>query len=157
MTAAQKIDRVNTPNMKRKRAYLYSDEGERQDDNEDGRCKKRTIQLDTFKKWQRDFDKEIKSITWLDCVTSGKKEVVALRCTVCYRFKERIQSSRNFSDKWIVGADSLRTSNIRDHAKTNQHYLAMKLLEKELAIAKGDGLSTYLCSNCSCNRKDTCS
>ena len=44
--------------MKRKRAYLYSDEGERQDDNEDGRCKKRTIQLDTFKKWQRDFDKE---------------------------------------------------------------------------------------------------
>ena len=126
--------------MKCKRAYLYSDEGERQDDNEDGRCKKQTIQL---KKWQRDFNKEVKSITWLDCVTSGKKEVVALRCTVCCRFKERIQSFRNFSDKWIVGADSLCTSNIRDHTKTNQHYLAMKLLEKELAIAKGDGPSTY--------------
>ena len=65
-------------------------------------------------------------------MTSGKKEIVALRCTVCCRFKERIQSSRNFSDKWI-----------RDHAKTNQHYLAMKLLEKELTIAKGDGLSIY--------------
>ena len=73
---------------------------------------------------------------WLDCVTalhSGKKVAVALQCSVCCKFKER----RNFSDKWIVGVDLLHTSNICKHAKTNQHYLAMKLLERELAAFKG--------------------
>ena len=114
-------------------------------DNEQG-ARKRTIQFDTFKKWQRDFNKELKSLTWLECITQthfGKKTVVALQCSVCCRFKERIEYSRNFSDKWIVGADSLHTSNIRDHAKIIQHCTAMSLLEKEHTIARGDGPSTY--------------
>ena len=117
-----------------------------EEDEEQEARKKRSIQLDTFKKWQRDFDKEHKSLSWLDCVTQmhgGKKAVVALRCSVCCRFKERIESSRNFSNKWIVGTDSLRTSNIRDHARTNQHCMAMNLLEKEHAIVRGDGPSFY--------------
>ena len=124
------------------------------DDNDDeeievhgGKTQKRSAVLyETFKKWQRDFDKELQSLAWLDCVTtfqSGKKVVVALRCSICCRFKERIQSLRNFSDKWILGADSLRTSNIRDCSKTNQHVQAMRLLAKEHATARGDGPSSY--------------
>ena len=83
---------------------------------------------------------------WIDCVTtfqSGKKVVVTLCCLICCRFKERIQSSRNFGNRWILGADSLHTSNIRDHTKTNQHVPVMTLLAKEHAIAKGDGPSLY--------------
>jgi len=38
---------------------------------------------------------------------------------------------RNYSDKWIVGADSVRTSNIRDHAHSDQHQHAMSLYYKE--------------------------
>ena len=84
--------------------------------------KKGYILYDTFKKWQRDIDKEFKALRWLDCVTtfqSGKKVVVTLRCSICCWFKERLKSSRNFSDKWISGADSLRTSNIHYHASDN--------------------------------------
>ena len=42
-----------------------------------------------------------------------------------------------------MGADSLHTGNIHDHAKTIQHCTAMSLLEKEHTIARGDGSSTY--------------
>ena len=104
------------------------------------------IQFETFKKWQGDFAKEMKSLTWFDCITQshdGKKTVVALCCLVCCKFKEQIESLRNFSDKWIVGTYSLCTSNIRDHAKTHQHCMAMNLLEREYAITRGDGPSTY--------------
>ena len=33
--------------------------------------------------------------------------------------------------------------NMHNLTKTNQHYLAMKLLERQLAASKGDGASTY--------------
>ena len=141
--------------MKRKHVSSYTlhtpdnsrdDDDDDDEDNEQG-ARKCTIQFDTFKKWQRDFDKELKSLTWLERITQthvGKKTIVALRCSVCCRFKERIESSRNFSNKWIVGADSLRTSNICDHAKTIQHRTVMSLLEKEHAIARGVSPSTYV-------------
>jgi len=73
---------------------------------------------------------------------SGKK-VITLHCWVCCCFKEKIQSSGNFSDKWISGANSLHTSKIRDHLKTNQHGQAIALLAKEYATARGDDPSTY--------------
>jgi len=137
--------------MKHKQPNSTPDDRRDDDDDDDDESneqegKKRTIQFETLKKWQRDFDKEMKSLTWLDCITqshAGKKKVVALRCLVCCKFKVRIESSRNFSNKWRVGAYSLRTSNIHDHAKTNQHCMAMNLLEREHAIARGDGPSTY--------------
>ena len=53
---------------------------------------------------------------------------------------------RNYSDKWVIGAESLCTSNIRDHAKTtpDQHQHATMILWKEQqAAAKGLGPSTY--------------
>jgi len=62
---------------------------------------------------------------------------------MCSRFKERIQSLHNFSDKWILGAGSLCTSNIRDHLKTNQHEQTMILLAELYACARGDGPSSY--------------
>ena len=43
---------------------------------------------------------------------------------------------RNFSDYWIIGASSIRTSNIRDHAKSDQHLHAMSLLQREFVVLK---------------------
>ena len=83
----------HTPNDNR------DDDDDDDEDNEQG-ARKRTIQFDTFKKGQRDFDKELKSLTWLECITQthiGKKTVVVLQCSVCCRFKERIESSRNLA------------------------------------------------------------
>ena len=50
---------------------------------------------------------------------------------------------KNFSEKWISGADSVRMTNIHDHAKSNQHVHAMNLRRKELVDAKGLDTSSY--------------
>ena len=63
-------------------------------------------------------------MSWLDCKTSteGTKKVVdKLKCKVCIKFKSRIAGRRNYSDKWVIGADSVRTSNIKDHSHSDQH------------------------------------
>ena len=100
----------------------------------------------TFQKWQRDLDREYQTLSWLDCSTEkerGKKVVDKLKCKACSEFVDRIRSRKNFSDKWVVGADSVRVSNVRDHAQNQQHLHAMSLLRKRNAEAAGlDPLSS---------------
>ena len=108
--------------------------------------KRRTVSYSTFQKWRTELDKDCKSITWLECdttVTGGRKTVTKLKCGVCVKFKSKIAGRRNYSDKWIVGADCVHTSNIKDHAKTDQHQHAMTLLKKERAVSKGQGPLSY--------------
>ena len=69
--------------------------------------------------------------------------VTKLSCKVCRKFKSKIAGRRNYSNKWIVGADSVRTSNIKDHAGTDQHAHAMMLLKKEHAQSSGLSPSSY--------------
>ena len=95
--------------------------------------KKRSVSYSAHIKWRREFDKECQTISWLDCDTigKGKRTVDRLKCKVCLKYKSRIESRRNYSDKWLVGAESVQTSNIRDHAHSDQHVYAMSLLYKE--------------------------
>ena len=72
-----------------------------------------------------------------------QKTVTKLKCKVCTKFKAQIYTRRNFSNGWIAGGESVRTSNIRDHARTDQHMHAMLLLKKERATAKGLGAASY--------------
>ena len=84
-------------------------------------------------------------MSWLLCtseVDGGKKVVSQLKCKVCIDFADRIRSSKNFSDKWIVEADSVRISNVRDHAQSDQH--AVLLLKKKQAKSTSPPI---LCSN----------
>ena len=50
---------------------------------------------------------------------------------------------RNYSERWITGADSLRTSNIRDHTDSDQHRNAMCLLQRENAALRGESISSF--------------
>ena len=59
------------------------------------------------------------------------------------KFQHKIGGCCNYSDKWIVGADSLRTSNIKDHARTDQHNHAMLLFMKEQSRSAGLGPQSY--------------
>ena len=59
------------------------------------------------------------------------------------KFESKIAGRRNYSNKWIVGADSVRTSNIKEHARTDQHAHAMLLLKKEQSASAGLGPSSY--------------
>ena len=116
--------------MKRARSAVVS-EGEP--------SKKRTVVFGTFQRWKCELDKDHQTMTWLECEATtnnaGKRVVDTLKCKVCTKFKNQIQSKRNYSDHWIEGAGSLRVSNIKDHAKADQHVFAMTLFKREQAKA----------------------
>ncbi len=79
-------------------------------------------------------------MSWLDCETSieaGVKHVAKLKCRVCTKYRDRIVGRKNFSDKWISGADSVRTTNVVDHAKFDRHVHTMNLHKKDQAQAQG--------------------
>ena len=95
---------------------------------------------------------ECQTISWLDCDATGKegKRIVdRLKCKVCLKYKSRIESRRNYSDKWLTGAESIRTSNIRDHTRSDQHLYAMSLHYKESSgsVANaGEPSSSNICT-----------
>ncbi len=131
------IDRAQLENMKGSHSDLQSGSNE---------PKRRLVGYSTFQKWRQELDKECGTVSWLDCDTNStgaKKTATKLKCKMCIKFKNKICGRRNYSDKWVVGADSVRTSNIKDHARTDQHQHAMTLLAKEHAEAKGQGPASY--------------
>ena len=78
-------------------------------------AKRRKVKHETYK---------YQTVTWLDCDTGfedGVKVVTKLKCRMCTKYRQRIVGRKNFSDKWINGADSIRTANVTDHAKSDQH------------------------------------
>ena len=84
------------------------------------------------------MDHDCRTLTWLDCETSSigaKKMVEKLKCKVCIQYKSNIEGRRSCSDRCVSGADSVRTSNIQDHSRSDQH--AMSLLRKGQAQARG--------------------
>ena len=97
----------------------------------------------TYKKWLTELDRSHQTISWLDCDTrliEGKRVVTKLKCRICAKHKARISGRKHFSPKWIEGAESIRTSNIRDHANADQHIHAMEIKQREQAQAKGQSL-----------------
>ena len=70
----------------------------------------------------------------------GKRVVTKLKCRICAKHKARISGRKHFSPKWIEGAESIRTSSIRDHANADQHIHAMEIEQREQAQAKGQSL-----------------
>ena len=96
--------------------------------------KKRTVLFSTFQKWKSQLHKEYQTLSWLECKastsTAGKSIVDQLKCKVCTKFKDHIRGKRNYSDRWIEGAGLLRLSNIKDHAKADQHTHAMGFLRE---------------------------
>ena len=76
-------------------------------------AQKRSVTYETFKNWRTNLDRDHHTVSWLDCDTiseGGKKVVQRLKCSVCSKFKASIRGRRNFNNRWIVGADSVRTS-----------------------------------------------
>ena len=66
-----------------------------------------------------------------------------LKCRICLKYNASIIGLRNYSDKWIEGADSVRTTNIREHAKSDQHFHAMNLHKKAMAKVSGQSAISY--------------
>ncbi len=115
-------------------------------DSESGAVKRRKVSFATYQKWKGELDKDFSTLTWLDCETSGtgtKKTVEKLKCAACIKYESRIESKRNYSKKWIEGADSVRNSNIKDHSNSDQHKYAMNVLRRSHAQARGIAIDLY--------------
>ena len=92
---------------------------------------KRKVTFSTYQKWRHDFYSELKAVTWMGCATetsAGNTYMTHLKCTICAKYKSRIIRRRNYSNRLITRANSLRTSTIRNHAKSEQHQHAMSIL-----------------------------
>ena len=66
-----------------------------------------------------------------------------LRCSVCTKLKMKLKGWRNFSERWITGAESVHNSNIRDHARLTNMNVLMNLLKREQAIGSNALTSLY--------------
>ena len=96
--------------------------------------KKRRVKYETYKKWVVEYDKDCQTMTWLDCETeneAGVKVVTSLKCRMCSKYKDNIMRRKTFSEKWITGADSVKTTNLRDHVKSDQHGHSMATSDEE--------------------------
>lgn len=93
--------------------------------------KKRALTVSTVQKWIAENDKALNTTTWLKYETTGRTYVEAMKCSVCIRFKDKLQGMRNFKPGFIDGSRNLRASSFKDHAASDMHARAMLLLRKE--------------------------
>lgn len=102
---------------------------------------RRQISLNTFKKWQVQYENLYQSLSWLRCDIdkSDKSLVDSLWCGVCRQHEDRLRGMKNYSSVWINGSGNHKTSSLVDHAKSDQHKAAMIQFRR----ASGQSLTTY--------------
>ena len=77
----------------------------------------------------QDNDKSLNTLSWLDFEMDGD-EVSLLRCKICCKFKERLESMRNFRLAYIEGSSNVKTSSFKEHADSEMHKRAKELQRK---------------------------
>ena len=108
--------------------------------------KRRKVKYETYKHWVSEYDRECQTASWLECeaeISAGKRYVTKLKCWICRKYNSSIIGQRNYSDKWIEGAESVRATNIRDHSKSDQHVHAMNLYKRDMTKASGKSTVSY--------------
>ena len=88
---------------------------------------RRQVTVATLQKWQKQYEHEHRTLSCLCCdVDSRDKSLVEiLWCDACRKHEKRLTGLRNFSRVWIAGSNNHKTSNIIDHANSEQHRSAM--------------------------------
>ena len=107
---------------------------------------KRQVTVATFNKWKSQFEREHETLSWLRCDEDAddKSLVAVLWCQACRTHERSITGLKNFSRVWIVGSTNQRSSNVVDHAKSEQHRAAMSRVYVEAAKASNLPVTTYL-------------
>jgi len=103
---------------------------------------KRQVTEATFDRWKSQYDKEHQSLLWLSCEKdpSDRRLISKLFCEICKRYESKIEGMRNYSAAWITNH---KTSNILDHAKSEQHSSAMNHFRMAQAKASNQPLTSY--------------
>ena len=106
---------------------------------------KRQVTVATFNKWKSQFECEHETLLWLRCDedVDDKTLVAVLWCQACRTHERSITGLKNFSRAWIVGSTNQKSSNVVDHAKSDQHRAAMSRVHVEAAKASNLPVTTY--------------
>ena len=80
-------------------------------------------------KWIRENNKTLSMANWLkfDTDAANRGVVVALRCSVCKQFCDKMVGMRNYNSAYVEGSSNLRSSSFKDHVSTEMHARAMQL------------------------------
>ena len=57
---------------------------------------------------------------------------------VCCEWEKKIEQSKNFNDKFIVGCTNYRISAVKDHAKSDMHLKSTEQKDKKNAEEAGE-------------------
>lgn len=80
----------------------------------------------TVENWERDLNvKLIKSLS------TDKKKVEALKCSVCVEFSSTISSIAGFSQAWIDGTTSVKLDSLKKHVQGKAHQHAKRLFDQK--------------------------
>ena len=101
--------------------------------------KKRGLTMKTVDKWIVDNDKTLNTTTWLKYDKVDREYVATLKCSVCFRFNDKLRSARNYNSAFVVGSTNLCASAFKEHAASDMHLRAMTLLKK----SQGSALVEY--------------
>ena len=84
-------------------------------------------------------------MAWLraEMESPDKSLVSTLWCFVCRKYKPRICGLKKFSRAWIDGSVNHKTSNITDHATSEQHKSAMSCFHKDQAKSRNEAITSY--------------
>ena len=106
---------------------------------------KRQVTMATFKKWQTQLKREHQTLSWLRCdLDATNKELVSvLWCDACRKHERSITGMKNFSRAWLEGSTNHKTSNIVDHANSDQHRVATVRTLAEAAKATNQPITSY--------------
>ena len=72
---------------------------------------------------------------WLKYDKVDREYVAILKCSVCFRFNDKLRSARNYNSAFVVGSTNLRASAFKEHAASDMHLRAMTLLKKSQGSA----------------------
>ena len=99
-------------------------------------AKKHGVSKTSVNKWIRENDKTLSTATWLkfDTDAANRGVVVALRCSVCKQFRDKLVGMRNYNSAYVKGSSNLRSSSFKDHASTEMHARAMQILKKQVRL-----------------------
>ena len=95
-------------------------------DNSATKKAKHQLSVSTLEKWQRNYDENHHSLTWLKCdVDTQNKDNVASSFVVfgLPRVQKKISLMKNCSPAWITGSGSDPATNLLDHSKRDHNVM----------------------------------
>ena len=96
--------------------------------------KKRILLKRSVDNWITEYDKELETSTWLKYDVVDRVHIDCLKCSVCFKFNDKLLNTRNYNSAFVDGSKNLRTSSFKDHAASTMHKRAMILYKKQQGV-----------------------